>query len=54
MDLDLTDQHLWHLELVEKITKSKDDGKYKIVIFMDIKKAFDSIDYNILLHKCIF
>ena len=35
------------LELVEKITKSIDDGKYTIGIFIDIKKAFDTIDHNI-------
>ena len=37
------------LELVEKITKSIDDGKYTIGIFIDIMKAFDTIDHNILL-----
>ena len=39
------------LELVEKITKSIDDGKDTIGIFMYIKKAFDTIDHNILLQK---
>ena len=39
------------LGLVEKITKSIDDGKYTIRIFMDIRKAFDTIDHNILLQK---
>ena len=38
------------LEHVEKITKSIDDGKYTIGIFIDIKKAFDTIDHNILQH----
>ena len=42
------------LERVEKITKSIDDGKYTIGIFMDIKKAFDTIDHNILLKKLHF
>ena len=42
------------LELVEKITKSIDDGKYTIGIFIDIKKAFDTIDHNILLQKLHF
>ena len=42
------------LELVEKITKSIDDGKYIIGIFIDIKKAFDTIDHNILLQKLHF
>ena len=42
------------LELVEKITKSIDDGKYTMGIFIDIKKAFDTIDHNILLKKLHF
>ena len=42
------------LELVEKITKSIDDGKYTIGIFIDIKKAFDTIGHNILLQKLHF
>ena len=42
------------LELVEKITKSIDDGKYTIGICIDIKKAFDTIDHNILLQKLHF
>ena len=42
------------LELVEKITKFIDDGKYTIGIFIDIKKAFDTIDHNILLQKLHF
>ena len=41
------------LEHVEKITKSI-DGKYTIGIFIDIKKAFDTIDHNILLQKLHF
>ena len=42
------------LERVEKITKSIDDGIYTIGIFIDIKKAFDTIDHNILLQKLHF
>ena len=42
------------LELVEKITKSIDDDKYTIGIFIDIKKAIDTIDHNILLQKLHF
>ena len=42
------------LERVEKITKSIDDGIYTICIFIDIKKAFDTIDHNILLKKLHF
>ena len=36
------------LRLVEKITKSIDNGRYTIGIFIDIKKAFGTIDHNIL------
>ena len=39
------------LELVEKITKSIDNGKYTIGIYIDIKKAFYTVDHNILLQK---
>ena len=42
------------LELAEKMTKSIDDGKHTIGIFMDTKKAFDTIDHNILLQKIHF
>ena len=42
------------LERVENITKSIDDGKYTIGNFIDIKKAFDTIDHNILLQKLHF
>ena len=39
------------LSLIENITASLDDHKHAVGVFMDIKKAFDTIDHNILLKK---
>ena len=35
------------LSLIENITTSLDDNKHAVGVFMDIKKAFDTIDHNI-------
>ena len=37
--------------LIEDITTSLDDHKHAVGVLMDIKKAFDTIDHNILLKK---
>ena len=37
------------LNVIENITTSLDDRKHAVSIFMDIKKAFHTIDHNILL-----
>ena len=37
------------LSLIENITTSLDDHKHAVCVFMEIKKAFDTIDHNILL-----
>ena len=43
------------LELVEEITSSLDNNKYSVGIFIDLKKAFDTIDHdNILANKLYF
>ena len=39
------------LNLVSKITKAIDEGKYTIGIFLDLSKAFDTVDHDILLKK---
>ena len=41
------------LELVEEITTSLDKNKYVISIFVDHKKAFDSVNHNILAKKMV-
>jgi len=39
------------LEIADKITFEMDKGKLPISIFIDLSKAFDTIDHKILLHK---
>ena len=39
------------LELVENITTSIDDCKSTVGIFIDLKKAFDTVDHDILIKK---
>ena len=52
MALDQTCILVMHfLELVEEITSSLDNKKYSVGIFIDLKKAFDTIDRDILAKK---
>lgn len=39
------------MKLVEDISTAMDNREHTIGIFIDLKKAFDTIDHNILLHK---
>ena len=42
------------MDLIENICESIDKKKYVIGIFIDLKKAFDTIDHNILLNKLYY
>ena len=39
------------LELTEEISKSIDDRNYTVGVFIDLAKAFDTVDHKILLQK---
>ena len=39
------------IELIDGITKAIDQGKYTIGIFLDLSKAFDTINHKILIKK---
>ena len=39
------------MDLIENICESADKKKYVMRIFIYLKKAFDTIDHNILLNK---
>ena len=39
------------ITVVEKITSSLDNGDMVIGVFLDMKKAFDTVDHQILLKK---
>jgi hypothetical protein len=39
------------LSIVDKIQKAIDDGKYSCAVFLDLSKAFDTVNHHILLQK---
>ena len=39
------------MELVENITNTMDNGKFTIGVFIDLKKAFDTVYHSILVTK---
>ena len=39
------------IQLCNQLLKNMDNGKMNCVAFLDVKKAFDSINHKILLHK---
>ena len=36
---------------MERVSKAFDMGKYVICLFLDLKRAFDTVDHTILLRK---
>ena len=45
--------HLVIMMLVNKVTEALDQGQSVVGVFLDFPKAFDTVDYNILLQKWI-
>ena len=39
------------INLIDKITNGIDHNAFNISVFVDLSKAFDTIDHNILLQK---
>ena len=39
------------LDMYNEVTKSLDDGKFTVGIFIGLSKAFDTIDYEMLFKK---
>ena len=39
------------LELIDRITQDLDQGNMPITIFMDLSKAFDTLNHDILIYK---
>lgn len=42
------------IDIVDKIKFALDNNEYAVGVFLDIKKAFDSINHNILIQKLEF
>ena len=39
------------VDLIDEITKALDEEKYAVSIFLDLNKAFDTVNHSILLSK---
>lgn len=42
---------MWLIELTEELTTSIDKEMYTVAVFVDLKKAFDTLNHGILLKK---
>ena len=40
------------VSVIDLITKAKDEKKSVLSLYLDLRKAFDTVDYKILLKKC--
>ena len=45
--------HMAVLEMCDKITEARDNNQFSIGVFLDLSKAFDTVDHDILLKKTI-
>ena len=39
------------ITIVERVSKALDMGKYGVGVFLDLNKAFDTVEHTILLRK---
>jgi len=39
------------IDMYDKITQALDENKYAVGIFIDLSKAFDTVNHSILLRK---
>ena len=39
------------LDFIDKVSNAIDDSKHTLGVFLDLSKAFDTIDHQILLYK---